>query len=85
MTKTEEIKQIKSIIKQNLEFAERVENMKLMVQSSSGEEIPVNRDTLVEFNDNNSILETRLFLLESELDECGEDENDEWEEEWEDD
>lgn len=65
---SDELKQIKSILRKNKILAEYIADMKLTVQSpSSGEEIPVTRDTLVGFTDNNEFLITRRELLAAEL------------------
>lgn len=66
---SDELKQIKSILRKNKVLAEYIADMKLTVQSSSGEEIPVTRDTLMGFTDNNELLTARREMLASELDE----------------
>ena len=63
----EELKQIKSILRKNKVLSEYIADMKLAVQSSSGEEIPVTRDTLVGFTDNNELLTARREMLAAEL------------------
>ena len=65
---SDELKQIKSILRKNKVLVEYIADMKLTVQSSSGEEIPVTRDTLVGFTDNNELLTTRREMLVAELD-----------------
>lgn len=65
---SDELKQIKSILRKNKVLAEYIADMKLIVQSSSGEEIPVTRDTLVGFTDNNELLTARREMLAAELD-----------------
>ncbi len=65
---SDELKQIKSILRKNKVLAEYIADMKLTVQSSSGEEIPVTRDTLVGFTDNNELLTARREMLAAELD-----------------
>lgn len=62
-----ELKQIKSILRKNKVLAEFIADMKLIVQSGSGEEIPVTRETLVGFMDNNEFLTTRREMLAAEL------------------
>lgn len=64
---SDELKQIKSILRKNKVLAEYIADMKLTVQSSSGEEIPVTRDTLVGFTDNNELLTARRERLAMEL------------------
>lgn len=63
----EELKQIKSILRKNKMLAEYISKFKLIVQSSTGEEVPVTRETLVGFEDNNAILTARREMLASEL------------------
>lgn len=63
----DELKQIKSILRKNKVLVKYIADMKLIVQSSSGEEIPVTRDTLVGFIDNNELLVTRREILAAEL------------------
>ena len=63
----DELKQIKNILRKNKVFVEYISNMKLSVCSSTGEEIPVTRDTLVDFIDNNELLTTRREILIAEL------------------
>lgn len=63
----DELKQIKSILRKNKMLAEYIADMKLTVQSPSGEEIPVTRDTLVGFIDNNEFLTARREMLTADL------------------
>lgn len=63
----DELKQIKSILRKNKVLAEYISDMKLTVQSSTGEEIPVTRETLVGFTDNNELLTARREMLAAEL------------------
>lgn len=65
---SDELKQIKNILRKNKVFAEFIADMKLTVLSNSGEEIPVTRDTLVGFTDNNKFLVARREMLAAELD-----------------
>jgi len=64
---SEELKQIKSILRKNRVLVEYITDLKLMVQSSTGEEIPVTRETLVGFTDNNEFLTARREMLAAEL------------------
>ena len=64
-----EIKQIEDILHQNLQFAEFITNLKLMVQGTNGEIIPVTSKTLVGFEDNINFLSARQKLLATELEE----------------
>lgn len=65
----EELKQIKSILRKNKLLADYIVDLKLMVQSSTGEEIPITRDTLVGFIDNNEFLTARREMLAANLEE----------------
>ena len=64
---SDELKQLKNILRKNKAFAEYISDMKLTVQSSSGEEIPVTRETLLGFIDNNELLTARREMLAAEL------------------
>ena len=64
-----EIKQIEDILHQNLQFAEYITNLNLMVQGNNNEIIPVTRKTLVGFEDNINFLSARQKLLAIELEE----------------
>lgn len=64
----DELKQIKEILRKNKLLAEYIDEMKLIVQSSTGEEIPVTQTTLIGFSDNNEILVARREMLAGELD-----------------
>ena len=63
-----ELNQIKNVLRKNKTFIDYITNMNLLVMSSTGEEIPVTKDTLVGFNDNNEILSIRREMLSLELD-----------------
>ena len=63
----EELKQIKSILRKNKLLADYIADLKLMVQSSTGEAIPITRDTLVGFIDNNEFLTTRIEMLAANI------------------
>lgn len=63
----EELKQIKNILRKNKVLVEYIADLKLLVQSSTGEEIPVTRETLVGFVDNNEFLMARREILAAEL------------------
>lgn len=62
-----QIKEIREIISSNNSFINIIENYKLFVTTPSGEEIPVNENTIQGFSDNREILETQLKLLNIEL------------------
>lgn len=65
----DELKQIKSILRKNKLLAEYIADMKLAVQSPTGEEIPVTQETLVGFTDNNELLAARREMLAASLEE----------------
>ncbi len=66
---SDELKQIKSILRKNKLLAEYIADMKLAVQSPTGEEIPVTQETLVGFTDNNELLTARREMLAADLEE----------------
>lgn len=63
----EELRQIQDILRKNQLLAEYISDMKLIVKSSTGEEILVTPDTLIDFSDNNDILVARREMLANEL------------------
>ena len=63
----DELDQIKNILRRNKVLADYIADMKLMVQASNGEEIPVSQETLVGFIDNNELLTARREILSDEL------------------
>ena len=63
----DELRQIKSILRKNKLFVEYISAMKLTVQSSAGEEIPVTKETLVGFIDNTELLTARREMIASEI------------------
>lgn len=63
----EELRQIQDILRKNKLLAEYISEMKLIVKSSTGEEILVTSDTLIDFVDNNNFLVARREMLASEL------------------
>ena len=66
---SDELKQIKSILRKNKLLVEYITDMKLMVQTPDGHEIPVTQDTLVGFVDNIELLTTRREMLAENLEE----------------
>lgn len=66
---TDELKQIKSILRRNKLLAEYIADMKLAVQTPAGDEIPVTQDTLVGFIDNIELLTARREMLAANLEE----------------
>ncbi len=63
----EELRQIKSILRKNKLLVEYIFGFKLIVQSSTGEEIPVTQETLVGFIDNTEFLVARREMLSADL------------------
>lgn len=64
---SEELKQIKSILRKNKLLVDYITQMKLTVKSETGEEVQVTKDTLVGFIDNNEFLTARREMLAAEL------------------
>lgn len=63
----EELRQIKDILRKNKLFVDYISDLKLTVISSTGEEIPVTKETLVGFIDNTELLVTRREMLKERL------------------
>ena len=63
-----ELNQIKNILRKNRILVDYISDMKLTVKSSNGEEIPVTKDTLIGFMDNDELLTARREMLAAELD-----------------
>lgn len=63
----EELNQIKDILRKNKLLAEYISEMKLIVLSSTGEEVPVTQKTLIGFIDNTDFLVARRELLAREI------------------
>ena len=66
---SDELKQIKNILRKNKLLAEYIADMKLAVQTPTGDEIPVTQETLVGFTDNNELLIARREMLAANLEE----------------
>ncbi len=66
---TDELKQIKSILRKNKLLVDYIADMKLTVQTPAGDEIPVTQDTLVGFIDNIELLTARREMLAANLEE----------------
>ncbi|RDY30792.1 hypothetical protein [Lachnotalea glycerini] len=62
-----ELKRIDDVIKKNDSFRKYVESMKIRVRSSSGEEIPVTKDTIVDMDEYEDLLAAKRRLIASEL------------------
>lgn len=66
---SDELKQIKSILRKNKMLAEYIADMKLAVQTPAGDVIPVTQETLVGFIDTNELLIARREMLAASLEE----------------
>ena len=66
---SDELKQIKSILRKNKLLAEYIADMKLAVQTPAGDVIPVTQETLVGFIDTNELLIARREMLAASLEE----------------
>ena len=64
----EELNQIKNILRKNKLLAEYISELKLIVQSSTGEEIPVTESTLIGYSDNSELLVARREILAGQID-----------------
>ncbi|MDD6512234.1 hypothetical protein [Sharpea azabuensis] len=63
----EELSQLKDILRKNKLLVEYISDLKLTVVSSRGEQIPVTKETLVDFTDNTELLVTRKEMLQKRL------------------
>jgi hypothetical protein len=63
----EELKRINKVIDENTSFKNYIEKMKIRVMGSNGEEIPVNKQTIVDFQDNVEILIAKRRIITAEL------------------
>jgi len=52
----EELNRIKSVIRKNTSFEKFITSFRLRVKASSGEEVPVNKDTLIGYGDTSDLL-----------------------------
>jgi hypothetical protein len=64
---SEELKRINKVIDGNTSFKNYIEKMKIRVMGSNGEEIPVNKHTIVDFQDNVEILIAKRRIITTEL------------------
>lgn len=64
-----ELNQIKNILRKNKMLVDYISEMKLIVKSSKGEEIPVTKETLLGFMDNTELLVARRKILAGRLNE----------------
>ncbi len=62
-----ELKRIEGVIKKNESFRKYIENMKIRVRSSLGEEIPVNKDTIIDMNEYLDMLVAKRRIVAGEI------------------
>jgi hypothetical protein len=62
-----EAKRLKDIIRKNTAFADYIASMKLYVKTNDGNKIPVNKETLVGFDDNLDYVIAKRTMQEKEL------------------
>jgi len=63
----DELERVKSVIRKNTSFKKYITLMQLRVISTSGEEVPVNEDTLIDFKDNDDFLIAKRRMIELEI------------------
>ena len=63
----EELKQVKDILRKNKLLVDYINDLKLIVQSDSGEQIPVTYKNLLGFTDNMNFLSARRKLLSGDV------------------
>ena len=66
-TQMKELKRVERVIKKNDSFRKYVENMKIRVRASNGEEIPVNKDTIIDMNEFEDMLQAKRRMIVSEI------------------
>ena len=62
-----ELKRIDNVIKKNESFRKYVENMKIRVRASSGEVVPVNKETIIDMNEYSEMLRTKRRIVSNEI------------------
>lgn len=62
-----ELRQINGVIKDNKTFSKFIDRMSLKVKAPNGDEIPVNKDTVIGLSDNMNFLFSRRRLLVSQI------------------
>lgn len=63
----EELSRIKSVIRKNTNFEKFITSFRLRVKAPSGEEVPVNKDTLIGYEDNVDLLVARQKVYFEQL------------------
>lgn len=62
-----ELKRVDSVIKKNESFRKYIENMKIRVRASNGEEVPVNKDTIIDMNEYSDMLQAKRRMIVSDI------------------
>ena len=62
-----ELKRIEGVIKKNESFRKYIENMKIRVRSPLGEEVPVNKDTIIDMNEYLDMLVAKRRIVAGEI------------------
>lgn len=63
----EELRRIKSVLRKNSSFEQYITSFKLRVKTPDGNEIPINKDTLVGYTDNVNLLSAKQRMICSQL------------------
>ena len=63
----EELSRIKSVIRKNTNFEKFITSFKLRVKAPNGDEVPVNKDTLIGYEDNVELLVARQKIYYEQL------------------
>ena len=64
---SEELSRINKVINENSSFRKYIEKMRIRVKAPNGEEIPVNKDTIVDFIDSVEILLAKRKMITSQM------------------
>jgi hypothetical protein len=63
----EEFSRIKGVIRKNTNFEKYITSFRLRVKTSNGDEVPVNKDTLVGYNDTADLLVAKQKIISEQL------------------
>lgn len=64
---SDELERIKAVIRENASFRKYIEKMKIRVKGPNGDEIPVNKNTIIGFSDNMEFLLEKMKMVTSKL------------------
>jgi len=64
---SEELARIKNVIRKNTSFEKYIDSFRLMVQTPRGEKVPVNKDTLIGYNDTANLLTAKQKIIFEQL------------------